>query len=74
MNGVNSRMQRTEERISELENRTIEINQTEKQTERLQKKLTEPQGFVPKPIELTFMLSVSEQDKKGNSAEKVFKE
>lgn len=33
MNGLNSRIEGTEERISELEDRTIEITQTEQQRE-----------------------------------------
>ena len=43
--GLNSKMEETEEKINELEDRTIEITQSEQQREnRWKKKLAEPQG------------------------------
>ena len=66
---------RTEERIREFENGKIEIIQSEQQTEKQAKKLTEPQGFVSKTKDLSiYVVKFSEQDKTENGAEKLVKE
>ena len=67
MEGVNSRMERTEERISELEDRTIEIIQSEQQ---ILKSLC---GAITKDLTPLSSKSRKEGDKEGR-VEKVIEE
>lgn len=62
MDRLNSRMEGTEERISDLGDRTIEMTQSEKIENKL-KRLTEPQicGSITK--DLTFVLSESHEER-----------
>lgn len=71
-------MERVEERISELEDRTIEITQSEQLTKKKtgkKKKITEPWGFVPetKTKGLTFLLMSQNKRRKRTVLEKYSK-
>ena len=68
MDGFNSRMERTEERINELQDRAIKIIQTEKERKQTEtNKQTKPQGLIviQQKVSHSCHWSLKGEEKKG---------